>query len=381
MELDALNETIRQSDLRVVEVDESANPPIEANRIPYGWQDLHHPMLAQMVEEYRLQEVIGEAESEFEQLLHLRHWVWRNIPAGTPEWDPDHPWLLADLARNGRPFYCTHYSLVLMYAATALGWPARHVGIDCDHEQGQRSTHHGVCDVFCYELDKWVVLDAMFDVHYEHDGVPLNALEIRNTFLRSGPDAIDKALGPQRRRVASSGKRTPPGYDESACYFWFLINSRSDYFTQPAWQGNERLILYVDEFNKDKTWYQNEKDEAGEIIPGSRLHSGYTSGRFWETDRVADCFPPLGQTHIAFDLSAPRPADKSVLPVVLYAINPYWHGFEVRFDEAGPWVPVARRVDWPLHAGRNVLEARLVTLPGHRGKPARIEMTARCEAA
>ena len=59
---------------------------------------------------------------------------------------------------------------------------------------------------------------------------------------------------------------------------------------------------------------------------------------------------------------------------MLHTINPYWHSFEVRFDDALPWVPISRHVDWRLHAGRNVLEARLVTQPGRTGVAARVEI-------
>jgi len=372
MDLEAINTRLAGTGLRAVEIDENANRPIQANEFPYTWQDLHHPMLESIAMRYRLAEVIAPARSEFEQLLLLRHWVYRNIPQGWPTQNLDEPWLLGDFARSGNTFYCTHYSWLLMYVATAMGWPARHIGIDRDHDEGQRSTHHGVCDVFCYELDKWIVFDTMYDLHYESDDIPLSVLEIRNTFLEKGSAAMVKAIGPQRSKVRPSDQALP-GYDQPACYFWFYINSRNNHFTQPAWQDNEKLLLYIDDRNRNRKWYQNEYDEAGNFVR-SRLHTGYLKGKFQPTERIADILPPLGSTHIQIDPSQTRPADTAVLPVVFHTINPYWDGFEVRFDEAGPWVPVSRRIDWRLHEGPNVVEARLVTLAGHRGQPARLTL-------
>ena len=373
MDLQTIRHRLQPCQLRVARLDESANPPIEANQFPLTWQDLNHPMLAKMVEDCRLDEVVGGTHDEVEQLVRLRHWVFHNVPRGAPEWNPDQAWLLVDLARNGRGFYCSHYADVLMYAATALGWPARHVGIDCDHAKGQPSTHHGVTEVFSYDLNAWIVLDAMFDVHFEHKGIPLSVMGVRETFRRKGPRAVEKVVGTKRKKYPSMPRPAPRVFDEAFCYFWFLVPTRNNYFSQPGWQGNDRSLLYIDDANRHKTWYQNEYRKDG-TLARSRLHSGYRTGRFLKTERLADVYPPLGQTHIDVDLSLPRAERDQVLPMRLHTINPYWHSFEVRFDERGPWVPVGRHVDWRLHTGRNTLAARTVTEPGRTGAPARVEL-------
>ena len=374
MDLQPIQRKLAPCGLAVANLNESANPPIEANTIPLTWQDLNHPQLARMIEDYRLDEVVGTTHDEIEQLLLLRNWVFHNVPRGLPEWNPDQPWLLADLARNGRGFYCSHYADVLMHAATALGWPARHLGIDCEHAEGERSTHHGITEVFSYELDKWIALDAMFDVHFERKGEPLSVLGIRNLLLHKGAKAIDRMVGPRRKKTRTHQAVAPADFDHAGCYFWFHVPTRNNYFSQPAWQGNERSLLFIDDANRDKTWYQNRYDDKNNFL-GSRLHSGLRTGKFIRTEEVADVYPPLGRTHIDVDLSLPRSKDSPVLPMVLHTIDPYWHSFEVRFDDALPWVPVSRRVDWRLHASRNILDARLVTQPGRTGIPARVELT------
>ncbi len=379
MDLESIQKKLAACRLVVVNLNESANPPIEANEFSLTWQDLHHPQLARMVEDYRLDEVVGTTHDELEQILLLRNWVYHNVPRGLPEWNPDQPWLLADLARNGRGFYCSHYADLLMYAATALGWPARHVGIDCDHAEGKLSTHHGICEVFLYELDKWIALDAMFDVHFEHKGEPLGVLGLRNTLLQEGERAIHRMVGPDRKKTRTRQDVAPAGFDHAGCYFWFHVSTRNNYFSQPAWQGNERSLLYIDDANRDKTWYQNRYDEKGCFV-ASRLHNGLGNGRFIRTERAADVYPPFGRTHIGADLSLPRSKDSPVLPMVLHTINPYWHSFEVSFDGALPWVPVGRHIDWRLHEGRNILDARLVTQPGRTGVAARAELTVKATA-
>lgn len=379
MDLNAIERRLRPCGLSVLKIDETRNPPVEANQVPLTWQDLNHPQLGRMVRDYRLDEVVAGARDELEQLLLLRNWVFVNVPRGTPEWTPDQPWLLADLARNGRGFYCSHYADVLTYAVTALGWLARHIGIDCDHAKGELSTHHGVTEVFSYALDRWLVLDAMFDVHFERKGLPLCADEIRRALENGHIRQIGRMVGPRRRRTATRRDVAPAGFDHAGCYFWFHVPTRNNDFSQPRWQGNDQSLLLIDDSNRHKTWYQNRYDEKGRFL-GSRLHSGLRTGGFLKTERVADLYPTMGRTHINIDLTLPRPKDSPVLPVVLHTINPHWQGFEVKFDQATPWVPVGRHVDWRLHAGMNILEARLVTQSGRTGVPARVDLVVRRSA-
>ena len=370
MDLQALNERLDASPLTISTIDDSANPPVERPEIQFSWQDLDNRELNRFAETHRIDELLADTDDEFEQLLRLRHWAYHLIPHGSPEWTPDDPNLLVDVAAHGRAFYCSHYASVLMYAATAMGWPARHIGIDCDHAKGETSTHHGVTEVFCLGLGKWLVLDAMYDIHFEHAGQPLNALEIRDRLGNAGPDSIDTCKGPHRHKLPTPEPKTPPGFNEPGCYFWSLVRTRNDHFTQPTWQGNARAMLYIDDVNRDKRWYQGDGDN-------SHLHSGYGHGdKFSQTERLADIYPDLGRTHLDMNPDAPRPQDVSVIPLTMVCLHPYWRGFEVRFDQATPWTPVRRRVDWRLHAGHNVVEARAVTANPHRGPIARIELTA-----
>ncbi len=214
----------------------------------------------------------------------------------------------------------------------------------------------------------------MFDVHFEHAGQPLSVYGIRQVMRTRGAKAIHRMVGPRRKRTRTRRDVAPDGFDHAGCYFWFRVPTRNNYFSQAPWQGNERHLLLIDDANRGKTWYQNRYDKDSRFL-GSRLHSGYRSSLFLKTERLADVYPPLGRTHIDVDLALPRSKDSPVLPVVLHTINPYWQGFEVRFDAAGPWVPVSRHVDWRLHPGRNVLDARLVTQPGRTGSPARVALT------
>ena len=80
---------------------------------------------------------------------------------------------------SGRDFsyYCTHFAYAFVAAASSMGYPARHLGIDCEHSSDEGSTHHGVADVWVNCLRKWVALDPNYDAHLELDGVPLNAEE------------------------------------------------------------------------------------------------------------------------------------------------------------------------------------------------------------
>ena len=167
------------------------------------------------------------------------------------------------------------------------------------------------------------------------------------------PELVDQDLRAVRQKLQATHLR-PIASDRSG-------NPPIEFNDVPfAWQGldHPRLAKMAGDFT------------------GSRLHTGCRTGKFLTTERLADVYPALGRTHIDFDLDLRRGKKTAVLPVVLYTINPHWKGFEVRFDAEGPWIPISRRVDWRLHAGRNIIEARLITQTGRRGRSARMELLA-----
>lgn len=250
----------------------------------YTWEQFNHPRLLKLRHEYNLDGVIALATDEFTKQLLLKDWVAKTLPNGTPK---DYSQLsaleiLSD-AKHGCKFWCTEYAFTFLQCATALEWYARKLGVDFDHTQEQKDRHHGVADIWSSQFNKWFVVDAQHNLHYEKDGVPLNALEVRLEYLKNKAANVTGVIGNHAKTIAfnpdSEGFATPSNY------FWFFASQRNNFFEQPGLY-NTNTYLWVDEYNQAKTWY---KFQGGKPLP----HSMYEH-QFIKTNNVKICFPTIG---------------------------------------------------------------------------------------
>ena len=350
----ALRKLVRGAGLTLVDA-EIDNRPVVRSSVTFGYEDLANPRLGELRDRYKLRRVVAKGKSQFQQMLLLRNWVHHAIPRGQPAHFNLDALAILDSAAKGGTFYCTHYSFVMMQCALALGWQARKLGIDRDHTKAERSTHHGVTEVWSDQYDKWVVFDAMFDVHYEKARVPLNALELADEWVRNKGADVQIRKGPRRRKVAASGKRTE-GFSEPGCYYWFHVYTRNNYFAIPERQGGYRYLLYRDAQRRRKTWYQG-NPQAGKV----HRHIGY-GGLFLATDKVEDVYWSINRCQV--DLApGPKPA---TLTVVLDTFTPGLKGLYASVD-GGPWRRRGGRFTWALHKGGNSLAARAVNTLGVEG--------------
>jgi hypothetical protein len=362
---EALKELVSGAGLRLARA-RVDNRPVVRSSVTFAYEDFANPRLIELRDRYRLRRAVAAGRSQLQQMLLLRHWVHQAIPRGMPAHLGELDSLtILDCASRGDTFYCSHYAMVMMQCALALGWQARRLGIDRDHTRNESSTHHGVTEVWSDQLDKWIVVDAMFDVHYEKAGVPLNALELGDEWSRDQGADVEIRRGPRRRRVAASGKRTD-GFSEPACYYWSHVYSRNNYFALPPDQGGDRLLLYRDAERRRKTWYQGSA-ERGTV----HRHRGY-SGRFLYVDTVEDVYWSVNRTEIRL---APGPRAGTVA-VNLDTFTPGIKGLSASVDGKA-WRRRGREFLWTLRPGKNSVAVRAENVAGVRGPVSSVELTCR----
>ena len=258
----------------------------EMNR--YTWESFSHPKLQVLRKQYHLENVVSLGSSEYEQQLLLKNWVCRTLPHGKPSKDYltlsaiD---ILEDALAGEHFFWCTQFAQVFVQCATALGWYARKVSIDWDHEQDEEDRHHGINDIWSNQYKKWYSVDSQNNVNFEKDGIPLNANEIRNEYLRNkGADLVGVIGNRITLRHYISGTT---GFDSPSNYFWFFIKNRNNYFTEPD-NYEAKAYLFQDQHNEAKTWFKVDK-RTGK----SRPHPMYEK-QFMVVKDVNVCFPEIG---------------------------------------------------------------------------------------
>jgi hypothetical protein len=252
--------------------------------IKYLWEDSKNKNPAELREKYNLEQIVESGKDEFEKQLLLKSWVNQILPLGyNPKKQYKNSLEILEDSEKGQ-FYCSHYSLVYIQCATALGWYSRKLGIDYYHEFGEEEKHHGIADIWSNQFKKWFVVDAMHNLHFEKDKVPLNACEIRQEYLKNRAKDVAGIIGNYQRKLYYS--KGTFGFDQPSNYFWFFILLRNNFFEDPDMYNGKSLLL-EDKYNQDKIWYKG-GGTKGESCP----HPQYKN-QFIKTNDPSLCFPEM----------------------------------------------------------------------------------------
>ncbi len=334
--------------LKVVDFTE---PHLIETSIPFVYQTPDHRtrVLRNM---YMLDEVIKDAKTEFEKLVKLRNWArhtaTKGWDLGTSMWCP--PWdALVILATNKQPLalcMCTHYSTIFVQSAIALGFTARHVILD----------HHCVAEVWSDQFKKWILMDTGnsqnpdMNCHLEHNGVPLNALEIRKLW-KAGKSSEIKFVYANEANVSNEEKRK-----FESIYFQnfrrFAIPLRNNFLGNPEPGEMEQGMAeyYCDMY----LWWE----DGPEIIESPEY------GKI--SCREQDFYWTVNQTFI--DLFA---EGEDSLKVTFYNNAPAFSHYLVNIDGKG-WKKSKSFFDWNLKKGKNELQAKIVNEFGLEGPVSKI---------
>ncbi|MCZ7648745.1 MAG: transglutaminase-like domain-containing protein [Planctomycetota bacterium] len=340
------------------------NPASAFAHLPYAWQDYDNRHAAAFREKHKLLELIAGARDDWEAILRLRHWAFMNLRDGQPSWGLGQGYAAetVDASLAGATFYCTYFAYVFVAAASACGFPARHLGIDNLRGPDEPGSHHGVADVWVNKYRKWVHVDPNYDHHYELDGVPLNAEELGQAWRRNQGQGIVGLVGLDRREVERP-RAGIAGQHESACFYWHYIDTLNAVFNRGRLSWPDPVVFLVDEERKKNTWLQGRP-------PETYPHVRYKNGTFLTTERLADAYPDLNGTR--FDLLEPGKVPYLARVVFAGSCVPNFSHHVARVDGGAPQVIKGIEFPWQLHLGENRVEFRAVNLAGHEGPPSRL---------
>lgn len=345
-------------------------PDFSGDHTCHDYGDPHAPRIARLREEYGLEGVVAGCETEFEGFLALKRWVrgqwdhglWYNRP------EVDDGLGILEAVSRGERFFCGSYARVFVDAATALGWPARRVAVsieDCEAPRDYTTWNvgHAVAEVWSNEYRKWVMMDPDINVHYERDGTPLNALEIREAWLDGVADEVEMVQDqpefviPDARhvRLALRDPTCRKDYDEEVnrhLFARFLRNRVMDYYARVRVLTDRLTLEWVD--RRCLPTFVSNFRPLGLVRLTSSLPDVY-----WTVNLVRI------STHPSWDEEGAR------LAVTLSHCMPFFDHYEIRFDD-GVWQRCGERFDWPMREGVQSLACRGVNSMNRTGVPSRI---------
>jgi len=314
--------------------------------------------LQRLREQYDLGAVVADCATEMERFVALRDWCRHTAPkgwdSGRTDWCPPFDALVI-LETNQDPralCMCTHYTTLMVETAAALGYAGRHVILD----------HHCVTELWCDELRKWVLMDTgnsedpERNCHFEHEGVPLNALEIRRLW-RQGRTREIQVIYPRRPPV--TGDMLKPNEQCSfEGYRRFGAAQRNNFLDTPF--PGELTHGWGSYFCDVYLWWEDDP------VPAESPEYGLTS------NRPADYYWSLNGTRVAL-LATDRPG---VLTVDLRTDTPNFEAFSVRFGK-GRWQDAPSSFEWEVPQAPTAIEARSRNRFGVCGPATRLKLDAR----
>lgn len=306
--------------------------------IAFTSEDVDHPVLDQLRQRYDLVTIAGEGPS-FDRVRRVRDWLKSIFPHGIPLTMP--AWnalLILDRAHRGvEQFICIHYSVSLVQCCLALGIPARminvHRGISDSYRIGEEAEaqppvdEHVVAEVWCQELDKWVMFDTDFDCDYSIGGIPCSSHDIHRAFVEGRADELTYHRGPHSEAFTAYGvpKVGPEAffqYELPSYYAHVSILMRNDFLANP--DGPVPIAHPVDDHTAPILWHRGSDNRLQPHLMGPVVVAQPWSNR---TDVLSD---GNYSTSWASDES---PTEKSVT---------------IRL--AGPRLIASGAVHWAVHA-------------------------------
>jgi hypothetical protein len=143
-----------------------------------------------MREEFGLEALVADAKSDWEKVLAVLAWVrtrWEHDGSAVAK--PDDPISILRSAAEGKRYRCVEYAIVVQGCLEALGIPSRKLNLAVrEVESTLMGAGHVANEVYLADLDKWFFLDGQWNtIPLGADGIPLNALELRQALDRKDP--------------------------------------------------------------------------------------------------------------------------------------------------------------------------------------------------
>ena len=319
------------------------------NTVFASHEDLSSPRYEEFRMKYPLDEAVRGESDEFKRILLLRNWLHRRIKVDTsqPEPNPHDVYHTLDEGPKGGHYHCAHMSMALNPILNSMGYVSRLVFAGPGEKEPERlSGSHGANEVWCNTLRKWVLVDAEHDTHFEKDGTPLSALEVRDEVLRDGAKNVVRVKGPERTPLV-------PVEDESwgrsaRTYAWVSFYSEGNRFTQwPKRVGGFELV-WEDEAFKTRTWYRS-----------GRKHWAYDAKRFKPVMREV-----LEWTPNVLDVRSEVSGD--TVEILIKSSTPNLREYQARRGK-GAWERVKECFTLRLGAVREELRLKAVNSRGVSG--------------
>ena len=331
------------------------NPAFAPDTAFVGFEDLSSPKFAALKQKYQLDTIFHGEKDELKRILLLRNWIRSHIPINDPGPHPGDGSAesIIDEGLKGNGFHCGHYMAVQNAIMNAYGYVTRTLGAG-PGVPGGPDGHHGIDEIWLNGYHKWFLSDAKYNSHFEKNGIPLSALEVRDEYIKNKAADIILVKGPNRTAIDFDEEYKKSKTDFARTYTNVEWNRHNDLYTQ--WpKDSSYLIMYQDEYFKTHDWIWDGKPHWAYNTP----HMILVADR-----RAIEWTPNTIESKVKIE------GDK--VQITLNSITPNFKTYQLKQLPAEDWKNVDAELELPLEKNKNELLFRVVNAVGVTGPEHRV---------
>lgn len=347
-------------------VTEEQNPLYAANTAFVAFEDLSSPKFQALKNKYQTDTIFHDEQDEFKRILLLRNWISNTITIS--DFEDNYPGegdaeAILDAAIKGQGYHCGHYMVVQNAIMNSYGYITRCMGSG-PGVKGGPDWHHGSNEIWSNTYQKWFLSDAKYNHHFEKNGIPLSALEIRDAYLQNKAADIVLVKGPARTAIAFDSLKNSKGIftkwytrDFAQAYTWIAWEKINTRFTN--WPQNSDTLnylnLYADSFFDSNTWFRDGK-------PHWAYHTMYLIP---VTQRKAIEWTPN-------TVVIKATIDNNIAHIHLQSSTPNFKTYQLKRTPDASWQNVADSLTVALDREKEQLAFRVVNIAGVAGPESRV---------
>ncbi len=333
------------------------NPEFRPNVEFSHYEDLNSPKFSHFIEKYQLDTLFHGEKDEFKRMLLIRHWIRSVISINdfSRHYSGDgYVEGILDAALKGEGFHCGHFMKVQNGLMNAYGYVTRTLGAGPGVKEGPDG-HHGIDEIWSNEFQKWFLSDAKYDHHFEKNGIPLSALEVRNEYLKNKAADVVMVNGPGRVPCEFDSLYQTSKERFAQTYTWIEWHTNNNMCT--VWPKYETMLtLYQDDYSENHTWFWDGKPHWAYSKPEFMRLVRDPGVIYWTPNTITSKAVVDGnQAHIDITSQTPNLAE-----------------YQVKKEPGGEWVKTDTAIDMKLKGERQELIFRAVNAAGVPGPEHRI---------
>jgi hypothetical protein len=344
-----------------LEVDRSDNPPFYKNTAFELYEDLTSPKFPALKDKYQLDTVFKGETGELKRQLLLRNWIRTIVQIS--DFEPtypgeDHAENILDEALKGQGYHCGHYMVVQNAVMNTYGYVTRCLGAG-PGVKGGPDGHHGINEIWSNEFAKWYMSDAKYNHHFEKDGIPLSAIEIREEFLKNKVADVVLVKGPERTPIASDYVADKTGTMKEVkkerfaqTYTWIEWEKYNDRYTNwPESKAQSSVMnMYADDYFESHTWIWDGKPHWAYSKPAHMVRVSDRNAIEWTPNTIASDVKIQGD----------------IARIALQSETPNLKSYQLRRN-SHEWQNVDASFELQVNGAREELTFRTVNLAGVTG--------------